>query len=82
MRYISIFISFIYHVNRSGVVFCCSFFALMYVYVLQAVACAEAGVTLISPFVGRIYDWYVKRGQKEFSMLEDPGKCFILLNLS
>jgi len=39
----------------------------------QAVACCEAGVTLISPFVGRIYDWYVKRGQKEFSMLEDPG---------
>ena len=54
----------------------------MYVYVLQAVACAEAGVTLISPFVGRIYDWYVKRGQKEFSMLEDPGECFIFLNLS
>ncbi|KAK2141803.1 hypothetical protein LSH36_1037g00031 [Paralvinella palmiformis] len=40
----------------------------------QAVACAEAGVTLISPFVGRIYDWYVQHmGQKEFSMLEDPG---------
>ena len=76
MRYILIFISFIYHVNRSGVVFCCFFFSLMYVYVLQAVACAEAGVTLISPFVGRIYDWYVKRGQKEFSMLEDPGECF------
>jgi hypothetical protein len=32
----------------------------------QAVACAEAGVTLISPFVGRIYDWYRKeRGVKE-----------------
>src|SRR5215468_1022192 len=28
----------------------------------QAVACAEAGVTLISPFVGRIYDWYKKEG--------------------
>ena len=27
----------------------------------QAVACADAGVTLISPFVGRIYDWYRKR---------------------
>jgi len=40
----------------------------------QAVACAEAGVTLISPFVGRIYDWYVaKTGQKEFQPLEDPG---------
>lgn len=37
-------------------------------------ACAEAGVTLISPFVGRIYDWFVKNTeQKSFSMLEDPG---------
>ena len=37
-------------------------------------ACAEAGVRLISPFVGRIYDWYVaKKGIKEFSKLEDPG---------
>lgn len=41
----------------------------------QAIACAEAGATLISPFVGRIYDWYVKNtGQKEFKMLDDPGK--------
>lgn len=40
----------------------------------QAIACAEAGATLISPFVGRIYDWYVKNtSQKEFKMLEDPG---------
>lgn len=40
----------------------------------QAVACAEAGVTLISPFVGRIYDWYVKdRGVKEIAPDEDPG---------
>ena len=40
----------------------------------QAVACAEGGVTLISPFVGRIYDWYVKStGQKDYAMLEDPG---------
>ncbi|KAL3310978.1 hypothetical protein Ciccas_010446 [Cichlidogyrus casuarinus] len=40
----------------------------------QAIACAEAGVTLISPFVGRIYDWYAnKTGQKEFEMLQDPG---------
>ena len=31
----------------------------------QAVACADAGVTLISPFVGRIHDWYLKdRGVK------------------
>ncbi|XP_077999851.1 transaldolase-like [Glandiceps talaboti] len=40
----------------------------------QAVACAEAKVTLISPFVGRIYDWYVKNtDQKTFEPLEDPG---------
>src|SRR6516165_11107068 len=40
----------------------------------QAVACAEAGVTLISPFVGRIYDWYLKeRGVKDIPAEEDPG---------
>ncbi|XKL65047.1 hypothetical protein PGB90_005133 [Kerria lacca] len=40
----------------------------------QAVACAEAGVTLISPFVGRIFDWYVEHtSQKSFERLEDPG---------
>jgi transaldolase len=40
----------------------------------QAVACAEAGVTLISPFVGRIYDWYKKEnGGKEISPDQDPG---------
>ena len=40
----------------------------------QAVACAEAGVTLISPFVGRIYDWYRKeRGGKDIPADEDPG---------
>lgn len=40
----------------------------------QAVACAEAGVTLISPFVGRIYDWYVKStGVSTYELLEDPG---------
>ena len=40
----------------------------------QAVACAEAHVTLISPFVGRIYDYYVKeRGVKEIASEEDPG---------
>src|SRR5262245_60077447 len=38
----------------------------------QAVACAEAGVTLISPFVGRIYDWYKKeRGGKDIPADED-----------
>ena len=40
----------------------------------QAVACAEAGVTLISPFVGRIYDWYCKEhGVKDIPIDEDPG---------
>lgn len=40
----------------------------------QAVACAEAGVTLISPFVGRILDWYVKNtDSKEFQPADDPG---------
>jgi transaldolase len=40
----------------------------------QAVACAEVGVTLISPFVGRIYDWYCKeRGVKDIPADEDPG---------
>ena len=40
----------------------------------QAVACAEAGVTLISPFVGRITDWYKKaRGVEGFAPAEDPG---------
>jgi transaldolase len=40
----------------------------------QAVACADAGVTLISPFVGRIYDWYRKaRGVDDISADEDPG---------
>jgi transaldolase len=40
----------------------------------QAVACAEAGVTLISPFVGRIYDWHRKeRGGKDIPIDEDPG---------
>lgn len=40
----------------------------------QAVACAEAGVTLISPFVGRILDWYVANtGTKSYASTEDPG---------
>jgi transaldolase len=40
----------------------------------QAVACAEAGVTLISPFVGRIYDWYKKEhGGVEIPPDQDPG---------
>jgi transaldolase len=39
----------------------------------QAVACAEAGVTLISPFVGRIYDWYRKERGGDIPPDEDPG---------
>lgn len=39
----------------------------------QAVACADAGVTLISPFVGRIYDWYRKERGAEIGADEDPG---------
>lgn len=39
----------------------------------QAVACAEAGVTLISPFVGRIYDWYRKERGAEIPEDADPG---------
>ena len=40
----------------------------------QAVACAEAGVTLISPFVGRILDWYRKaEGRDSYPPAEDPG---------
>jgi transaldolase len=39
----------------------------------QAAACAEAGVFLISPFVGRILDWHVKASGKTFEPEEDPG---------
>jgi transaldolase len=39
----------------------------------QAVAAAEAGVTLVSPFVGRILDWYKKDTGKDFHGAEDPG---------
>jgi transaldolase len=39
----------------------------------QAVACADAGVTLISPFVGRILDWYKHETGRAYSGTEDPG---------
>ncbi len=39
----------------------------------QAVRCAEAGVELISPFVGRIYDWYKSANKRDYSGSEDPG---------
>ncbi|NVM75478.1 transaldolase [Duganella sp. SG902] len=39
----------------------------------QAIACAEAGAKLISPFVGRIYDWYKKSTGIDYQGAEDPG---------
>ena len=39
----------------------------------QAVACADAGVTLVSPFVGRIYDWYRARDRVDYLPENDPG---------
>ena len=39
----------------------------------QAVACAEANAKLISPFVGRILDWYKKSTGKDYAAAEDPG---------
>lgn len=45
----------------------------------QAVACAEAKVTLISPFVGRILDWYKEStGRKSYEPHEDPGNRHLL----
>jgi transaldolase len=43
----------------------------------QAIACAEAGAFLISPFVGRILDWYKAQGQVPASIDEDPGVVFV-----
>jgi len=39
----------------------------------QAIACAKAGAQLISPFVGRIYDWYKKANGVDYSGADDPG---------
>ncbi len=39
----------------------------------QAIACAEAGVTLVSPFVGRILDWFKKNEKRDYTPQEDPG---------
>ena len=39
----------------------------------QAIACAEAKAKLISPFVGRIMDWYKAKEKKDFAPAEDPG---------
>ena len=40
---------------------------------VQAVACAEANITLISPFVGRIMDWFKAKTGKTYTGVEDPG---------
>jgi len=42
----------------------------------QAVACAEAKVTLISPFVGRILDWYKESTGQIYGPHDDPGDVF------
>jgi len=39
----------------------------------QAIACSQVGATLISPFVGRILDWYKEKEKKDFSPADDPG---------
>lgn len=39
----------------------------------QAIACAEGGIQLISPFVGRILDWFKASTKKEYTAVEDPG---------
>src|SRR5213079_2581075 len=39
----------------------------------QAVLCAESGIELISPFVGRIYDWYKATNKRDYTGAEDPG---------
>jgi transaldolase len=39
----------------------------------QAIACADAGAQLISPFVGRIYDWFKKSTGQEYTGADDPG---------
>lgn len=39
----------------------------------QAIACADAGATLISPFVGRILDWYKRDTGRDYTPAEDPG---------
>jgi transaldolase len=55
--------------ERDGI--CCNL-TLLFSFA-QAVACAEAGVTLISPFVGRIDDWYRKERGAEIPPDDDPG---------
>lgn len=40
---------------------------------VQAVHCAESGITLVSPFVGRIMDWFKAKSGREYAPAEDPG---------
>ena len=40
---------------------------------VQAIACADVGVQLISPFVGRIYDWFKASAKRDYTGAEDPG---------
>ena len=40
---------------------------------VQAAGCADAGATLISPFVGRITDWYKAKEGRDYAPHEDPG---------
>ncbi len=40
---------------------------------VQALRCAEAKVQLISPFVGRIYDWFKAANKRDYVGAEDPG---------
>lgn len=40
---------------------------------VQAARCAEAGIELISPFVGRIYDWYKASEKRDYAGADDPG---------
>jgi len=44
----------------------------------QAVRCAEAKAQLISPFVGRIYDWYKEHNKRDYAGAEDPGVQSVL----
>lgn len=46
---------------------------LLSILILKAIACGEAGATLVSPFVGRILDWYKKSTGQEYSAEKDPG---------
>eukprot|EP00834_Sanchytrium_tribonematis_P004795 NODE_255_length_11697_cov_0.569495.p6 type:complete len:235 gc:universal NODE_255_length_11697_cov_0.569495:4273-3569(-) len=41
--------------------------------IAQAIGCADVGVTLISPFVGRIFDWYKTNTKQDITGLNDPG---------